>query len=49
MNFAVKLVPILDDKIKQLHNVMGYSDSELKFLNDGIQRVIESRRVLKWS
>jgi ariadne-1 len=46
---AKKLLPKIDQKVEQLHDVKSYPLAELEFLKQGLQEVIRCRQVLKWT
>ena len=46
---AIKLLPVIRNKMDQLHNLKSYPPKELEFLEHGCEVVIQCRDVLKWT
>lgn len=46
---ARNLMPNIEHKIVQLHNLKSYPAQELRFLTEACVTVIHSRAVLKWT
>ena len=44
-----QLRPVINQKIKMLHEIKHYPDAELKFLSNACLTVIKCRNVLKWT
>ena len=49
MKLAEKLMPVIKQKVMQLHNLKHYPPKELEFMENGCDTVIQCRDVLKWT